>query len=164
MNFSTKVLPMLEASGWSVSRHVRVSKWIKKLTSLDLLVNAQAEAILVSFGGLVIRPWELPEDVSPKDDLIFDPIWPAERDCWVILELQEKLNVTLTPVGERNPDQTILIATDGRTFTIIEDSLVTLDGWSFVDAMENTYLSATRKWITRADFSKVNEFYFRPFS
>jgi len=141
--FSPQVQKVLEEAGWSPSRSVPVTEWIKNLTDVGYKPFPLAIAILENLGGLEITPPTNQSNLFFPCKIVFDPVYAASSEFDRIKKWQEEHGLWLFPLGEYDPLFILMCSSGGRIFGGRE-SRFDLLGDSIEDALELRIFASRR--------------------
>jgi SUKH-3 immunity protein of toxin-antitoxin system len=140
--FSSELERVLRDAGWYPGRKVSVAEWVADLTSYGFIVVPEAKTILEEFGGLKVCPIKTVTDAYASEPVIIDSC--SDADSEELMEWGQKLQTTLTPIGEYGGQAAVLVAED-RSIYLSWSHILWKCGSSFVDALENEFVFARRK-------------------
>lgn len=158
MDIPQNIIEQLADIGWSPARCVDSSRWEAVMSQDGLEIVPTAKCIMKSFGGLVISIRSPPDAECQPPVAYFDLQMPGgQADVSRIVDWQDRLGVRLNPIAELSNGQSVLVvASDGRIFGIL-DARIYLYGESFVDAIENVFLSGKKSPRLIGDLAKPNQ-------
>ena len=143
--FSAAVTDTLEWAGWSPTRKVSMTRWVKALIDDGYTMVPEALRILENFGLLTIKPPpKAPGAVFRADELVFRPDDAALGESDAIGDWEKQLGVRLSPVAEHGGQGLLLVAEDGRVYLCF-GALMWKMGETFEDALENTLIVVRRE-------------------
>lgn len=143
--FSQEVQAELLRQGWSPDREVDIHEWRSHLMSHGFSMSPAAEAVLRSFGGLMILPVRTPADKCRAGVIEFDPVTHVLSECSRVAFWQGKLGLDLTPLGVLHSGEMILLLAESGAVFGEWGNMVFQYGGSFEDSLAETLLFAKRR-------------------
>lgn len=125
----------LERAGWNPGRQVDIDEWITILGDQGYFFSEPAKEILKSFGGLVVRPADVPEAVWGADPIVFDPMEAGDGMYERYKSQETALGHRMSPLASWGGESTIMLLDDGR---VVSDSSFSLQllGSTFPEALD----------------------------
>jgi hypothetical protein len=133
---SDVTLSCLAAAGWNPSRKVDPRPWIRLLEAEGFCCFDQAEQILASVGGLVLRPPERSDRAFLPQPIRFDPMYIASGEFDRMAEFERLAEEPLFPLACAFDHMMMLIGVSGCTHLGHMGELY-LAGQSFEEALNN---------------------------
>jgi hypothetical protein len=125
----------LARAGWTPGRQVDIGEWVGDLTAQGYYFSELAKEILKSFGGLAIRPVDVPEAIWAADPIVFDPVEAGDGMYQRYKPQEVLLGHRMAPLASWGGESTILMLDDGK---VVSDSSFGLQllGNTFPEALD----------------------------
>lgn len=121
--WSSEVLEVLEASGWTAGRRVDTAGWRSTFEAVGIVMHDAAETFLQEFGGLTV-PFRGPGINRAREPFALDPE-PAAGEDDRFSEWSEVLGRRLFPLGELDHGRFFLGIDEDSEICLVETWVAT---------------------------------------